>query len=207
MIRFIFIAILFASSSKNLDAGIIHTAQFGGNTYHLLDADGTKWWLDAEAEAVTLGGHLATINSQAENDFVFNTFSAVAENYAIQNNLPVRNKISLWIGLSDHVAEGDFIWASGEISPYSNFAPGEPASGHAGEDWVGMFANWGAPSLWHDIFTDPGADLPFGVVEVSASPVPEPSSAFLLFFAVPVCLYRRMRRRGSRRRSGCAQWN
>jgi len=42
-----------------------------GHTYHLLEL---ATWSDSEAEAVALGGHLATINDQAEQDWIWNTF-------------------------------------------------------------------------------------------------------------------------------------
>ncbi len=47
-----------------------------GHTYLLLSQGN---WTDSEAEAVALGGHLATIRNQAEEDFVsvFLPFTAV----------------------------------------------------------------------------------------------------------------------------------
>ncbi len=42
-----------------------------GHSYYLLDAN--NLW-NAEAQAVTLGGHLVMINDAAENAWVFNIF-------------------------------------------------------------------------------------------------------------------------------------
>ncbi len=47
-------------------------------------------WTDVEAEALALGGHLATIDSQQTQDFVFETFG----DYLGMSRL-------LWIGLYD----------------------------------------------------------------------------------------------------------
>lgn len=35
--------------------GVLQTAQFQGNTYHLLDTNGSKWWFDSQIEARQLG--------------------------------------------------------------------------------------------------------------------------------------------------------
>jgi len=44
-----------------------------GHTYYLLSQSS---WSDAEAEAVNLGGHLATIRNAGEQQWVFSTSSA-----------------------------------------------------------------------------------------------------------------------------------
>ena len=64
-----------------------------------------------------MGGHLATIETVEENIFVFRTFS---EYDNVERNL--------WIGLNDFLIEGLFLWSSGTISEYENFAPGEPTN-------------------------------------------------------------------------------
>src|SRR5882762_6958184 len=89
-----------------------------GHWYFLLSpAD----WPSAEAEAVNLGGHLATINDANENDWVTNAFS---------NFGGVARR--LWIGLNDSAQEDVWVWISGEPVPFLNWAPGEPNSGGGG---------------------------------------------------------------------------
>jgi len=81
-----------------------------GHWYFLLaPAD----WPSAEAEAVNLGGHLATIGDDAENAWVTNAFSMFG-------GVPR----TLWMGLNDSAQEGDWVWVSGEPDPYRNWAPG-----------------------------------------------------------------------------------
>src|SRR5208283_819999 len=58
-----------------------------GHTYLLLSQGN---WTDSEAEAVALGGHLATIRNQAEEDFVSDFFTF----YGGQRH-------GLWIGLRE----------------------------------------------------------------------------------------------------------
>ncbi len=82
-----------------------------GHDYYLL---GGGTWEDSEAEANALRGHLVTINDQAEQDWVWSTFSPLAmDNY-------------LWIGLNDLDQEGTWVWSSGQPVTYENWAPGQP---------------------------------------------------------------------------------
>ena len=199
LVRAVFLVVSAISIACSAEAGIVHTAHFRGNTYHLLDTDGQKWWLDAEAEALSLGGHLVTIDDAAENQFVFDTFSSVAVDFAAANALPDQNNISLWIGLSDHISEGTFQWSSGSSSTYTNWSPGQPQGVRDDEDFVGLVAFSSFPELqagkWHDVVGDSRrTDLTFGVVEVTA--VPEPTSFVFLGFALVLCISGRYRRRG-----------
>ena len=139
-----------------------------GHDYYLLAPAN---WTDSEAEAVTLGGHLATINDAAENAWVFSTF----ENFGGS----ARN---LFIGLNDAAQEGTFVWVSGAPVVYTNWKAGEPNDSSGTEDY-GMIANRFEPGSpdgkWIDMFHAGGFFGPYpvnGVAEV----VPEPTTAALL---------------------------
>ena len=59
-----------ASAKGDIIAGpIVNPAN--GHSYYFLSQN---TWTGAEAEAVTLGGHLVTINNAAENQWVDDTF-------------------------------------------------------------------------------------------------------------------------------------
>jgi hypothetical protein len=90
---------------------VIATATFQGHTYDLISRQS---WQSAEAEAVSLGGHLVAINDQAENDFVRDFGRPYGQTYGF------------WIGLNDAALEGNFVWADGSTSSYRNRSPGEP---------------------------------------------------------------------------------
>lgn len=139
-----------------------------GNTYHLIMEDS---WQNSQAEAVTLGGNLATIRSSAEQDWVFDTFSSASRQF-------------LWIGLNDAESEGSFVWASGESSTYTNWIINEPNNQFGNEHYAHMWH--GFDGQWNDANETHNA---FGVVEVSA--VPEPSGLLPLLIGSCCCLRRR----------------
>lgn len=126
-------------------------------------------WFGAEAEAITLGGHLATIRNTQEDQWIKNTYGT---NW-------------WWIGLNDVNTEGLFVWSSGEPVTYVNWNTSEP-NNQNDEDFVGM--NIGDERGWND-FPD-GYQL-YGVIEVV--PVPEPSSLVVLGALLTPLLFRRRR--------------
>jgi hypothetical protein len=117
---------------------------YNGSQY-TLTSYGT--WQEAQAQAQSLGGNLATINNQAEQDWLISTFGV---------------NQTLWIGLTDEVTEGTFKWVSGEISTYTNWLPGEPNNGWDGEDYVEM--NFGSPGKWNDSSSN---QFRRGIVEIT----------------------------------------
>jgi Ca2+-binding RTX toxin-like protein len=103
---------------------------YNGNTYLLGTAE---TWQQAQSQAQSLGGNLVTINNQAEQDWLVSTFGGSEQ---------------LWIGFTDEVTQGQFKWASGENSTYTNWYPGEPNGNNGQEDYVGM--NYGGAGTWND---------------------------------------------------------
>lgn len=83
-----------------------------GHSYYLTSP---TTWSNAEAFAMTMGGHLATVRNSQEDSWLYATFI---------HHPGVTD--TLWVGISDAAEEGTFVWASGETSAYRNWAPGEP---------------------------------------------------------------------------------
>jgi len=172
--------------TPGVDAAIIAgpiTNPANGSRYYLLDDSG---WTAAQAEAVTLGGNLATINDAAEQQWVYSTFSTFDN---VNRNL--------WIGLYDpdpatNAAQRvqrrlEFEWVSGEVSSYRNWSPVEPNNPQTtdpenpelfGHIWNPVDPNAGDWNNFRDLATVFGRPVN-GVVEVLA--VPEPGAMGLLF--------------------------
>jgi hypothetical protein len=133
-----------------------------GHLYYTFDDVLT--WPGAEALAVTLGGHLVTINDAAENAWILSTLTTTGQTY--------------WIGANDAATEGSFLWVSGEPFSYTNWAVTEPDDdGGLAGDFAYLDATTGA---WFDTNGAVSGFVTGGVAEV----VPEPSSLVLLAFGL-----------------------
>lgn len=144
---------------------ILQTATFGGHTYHYVVDDGGSriTWTDAEAFAVSLGGHLVTIDDATENEFVrsfASPFVGAPHNGA-------------WIGLNDVDVEGQYTWIDGSTSSYRNWQPGEPNNLN-NQDYGLIYTDNGK---WDDDNQTISNQFAGAVVEVAA--IPEPSSLLL----------------------------
>jgi hypothetical protein len=167
---------------SSASATIIQTEVFEGRTYHLLAA---KWWHESEDEAVSLGGHLVTINDLAEHNFVYDTFGETA-----LANAPASGKVNLWIGLCDMTLDGSYQWCDGSAIDYMNFFSDQPQRNHSDETFMGIRVRGRNSSVpvgrWIDIVSDTRlGDLNFAVVEVT--PVPEPA-VWMLLASGAVCV-------------------
>lgn len=121
------------------------------HSYYLLDFSS---WTDAEAKAISLDGHLVTINDEDENVWVTETFGNFG---GMTYNL-------LWIGLNDAAEEGTFVWTSGEPVNYTNWHAGEPNGAYPGEDYAHIHKLYGNGE-WVDRRNTDVYRL-YGVVEV-----------------------------------------
>jgi len=83
------------------------------------------------------GGELASIHSQAENDFV--TQAAFA-----------RKQTRWFLGARDWPEEGEFVWQDGTPFDYSNWSEGEPNDNAGAEDCV-IFGQRNSPQ-WNDVY-------------------------------------------------------
>ena len=145
------------TGNDSLNGGIGNDQIFGDNInlkseffsyngkLYLLSNEGT--WTQAQAQAVSLGGNLVTVNNEAENQFLVDTFGSEA----------------LWIGLTDEVVEGQFKWANGEAFTYNNWDPGQPDDNVGAQDYALINYDLGDIGTWDDAGND--ANLR-GIIEI-----------------------------------------
>jgi len=128
----------------NLDPGggtLSYIGTFEGNGY--FKSDKSYSWPVASDITGYLGGtgvngHLATLNSEAENNFIFNNIKGTG--------------YQPWIGLFNPGRVGRFRWVTNEDVDYSNWQAGEPNNyggdmRNVAEPYVHMYDNTGT---WND---------------------------------------------------------
>ena len=90
-------------ASALLSANILGSETNEGHTYALTSS--TMSWDSAATAAAALGGYLTTLNTRAENTWLFGKFGK----YGGTNR-------DLWIGAKDNVTEGTWYWYNGTTS-------------------------------------------------------------------------------------------
>lgn len=140
-----------------------------GHRYAIVNVGDGVSWADAEALAASMmldgqSGQLATITSQAENDFLFQTFGN-----------SVRTK---WLGgfqpVGGQEPDGGWQWITGEPFDFTNWGGGEPNNSGGQENHLLAYTD----GFWNDLdgLNPPGGWATGYVVEF----VPEPSSWVLM---------------------------
>ena len=137
-----------------------------GHWYELVQVG--MLWNDARAAAETMSfmgasGHLVTLTSQAEADWVWALISE-----------PFQGQEAVFIGAhqdpyNSRPADANWRWVTDEPWDYANWGPGEPNDYAGYEEFVAEFKEDFQP-MWND---SPGHDLFWFVVEYeyAASPV------------------------------------
>ena len=98
-------------------------AIYGSSYYQIVDG---PTWERSASNAVQNGGHLVTINTRSEDEFVedflesyfsgLNKIRDGSQVYFSRNN--EEQSSDVWIGLNDKDNEGQYLWHSGETVSY-----------------------------------------------------------------------------------------
>ena len=158
----------------------------GGHDYYVSSGGSgdpeAKTWPAAKTAATNMGGYLATLTTQSENDFVYTQLVSYLNTYRgglvplappclDANNHDCSawgDNRHAWIGLNDGVTEGAFSWDNGEnCTAWRNWDVGEPnnfaSPNGAGEDYVELLAFTGVNHVaganqeggkWNDWFNE-----------------------------------------------------
>lgn len=113
----------------------IKTTEYNCHHYELFELK--KTWKEAKEICERRGGHLAVINSSAENEALAELVSGLS-NY-------------VWIGGSDDGSEGNWYWVNGEDFSYTNWHSGEPNNTDEIEHYLTLF---GSTKKWNDAAND-----------------------------------------------------
>jgi hypothetical protein len=154
--------------------------QWSGNDhwYKVISAPNGISWTDAQAASVALGGTLATVTSQGENDFVFGLVND--DHWESSNGL---KWLGPWMG-GYKGPNGTWHWVTGETWSYSDWGNDQPDNSGGNEtklNWwySGTAANPSGYYAWND-FPDEVSSASFGRVRAYIvernTPVPEPAS-------------------------------
>ena len=117
----------------NSEAGSVNPT---GHQYEVYEHDSVTTWEEAKAFCENLGGHLAIISSQEENDYVYNLMRESGYENA-------------YFGLTDKEEEGNWICVDGTPAEYLNWNAEEPSNSYSGENYA-MFYYKYTDGTWND---------------------------------------------------------
>ena len=131
-----------------------------GHVYAVFEGgDAAKTWEDAQAFCTKLGGHLVTITSEAERDFVRDS---LLEGDKFSRNF-------YWLGGKnvDTTLGGSFDWVTGEPTDYTNWNTWQYDTGGGvyetrSEPLDGWATGYGYMGIWrHFVEVESGSTMPF----------------------------------------------
>lgn len=122
-----------SANAANIKSSIPKNAVRNGNHYYLIVNERNLTWEEAKALCEAQNGHLATITSKSEQNFI---------------NKLNKKEIRLWIGgYRDN--DGSWKWITGEKWKYTNWGVGEPNNSSNVVSNEKCVAVW--PQKWNDM--------------------------------------------------------
>jgi hypothetical protein len=137
------ISLTLNAGAQCVDEVNVHSFSYGNKSYEVITEK--KSWEDAADCALTRGGYLVQIDSQAEQDAVYgfiNDSVQVAFDYTLV--MDGGGIAYVWIGATDKNTEGTWIWDGDNDNSGDNFWNGEGNAGAGGGSAVDtLYNNWG----------------------------------------------------------------
>ena len=114
---------------------------YNGHTYYYFSTPVT--WYDAKSICEGMGGHLATITSEAEDSFLLNHVKSF-------NNSDFG--VGAWLGGTDRDSEGTWTWITGEAFDFTKWASSEPSNSVWNDEGAENFLHYYnvAQGQWND---------------------------------------------------------
>lgn len=136
---------MYSTKNTSDENGLYH---YNGNTYQIFDQSLT--WTEAKEYCEGLGGHLATLTSAEEYEFIKSIIPTTS------------SKDIFWLGGTDEAVETKWKWVTDEAFEYTNWATNQPSGTQAQtEDYLGFSVTdnyWAEKYGWND-FTNDGSGL------------------------------------------------
>lgn len=157
-----------ANAQCNISPFLIRSFEFNNSNYEIILEN--RNWQDAAACAVSRGGKLVEINSQEEQDAVFQEINNVFFDHANTVAPDGGGASYMWLGGNDSASEGNWVWNGDNNTQSSPFwigtSNGSPVNGSY-ENWGNEPDNWnnqdglaiavtnwplGQSGQWNDVF-------------------------------------------------------
>jgi len=187
--------IVFSTSSALSATWVTWETSAGGNGHSYLAVPGFSGltWNMADQLAQAQGGYLATINSAAENDFVFSLVNSPSFFTAFNGSGPALGGYN-----AGTPSNPNWSWVTGEPWTFDNWAPGLPNYADFGsgpEDRIHYFSDIGSTpaNTWNDLHHD---DSNIGGYVIEAVPEPQTLAFMAAALAIGACNNRRKANRG-----------
>jgi len=139
----LFVALFSSHSVGGLYAGAVSQrtetsddeklGEWNGHTYCVFDHSSD--WKEAKRYCESRGGHLATISSQEENNYLYQFMQASGYSDA-------------FFGFTDEDSEGEWSWVTDEPVIYTNWKDGEPNDDKGTEDYAMFYRHY--EKQWND---------------------------------------------------------
>lgn len=119
-----------AAARNELDKYSYTKYEFNGNTYAFIENE--MLWNEAREVCEKLGGHLAYINSEAEQEFI----TEITKNYYTA------------LGGWDELSEGEWTWLDSSEMTFTNWRSGEPNNSYPHQNH--LYINYSGAGKWDD---------------------------------------------------------